>query len=322
MLEIKRKNGIEISVSNKTKIRLDPKKSMKNALNFISHAHMDHVPRYSENNSPIISDPITLSVINERLKKELPFDNIEPPEGYSLLGSGHCIGGKMLLIELEEISKKILYTGDFSTKERLDLFPPAKPVKTDILIIEGTYGNSNHNHPDPQEIFSDMYEWIHSQIESENSVLLQTYAFGKAQIVSRFLELVNLPYYVEKPIHNIHQILNNYNFDFKGKLAKGSEVYKPGIIVVGTYHTKRNLRFDSTASFTGWSKETKNRFQTRSDKLFALSDHLDFESLLKFIEDCDPETVLVFDGSSENLAEEIRKKININALSLDNGIYS
>jgi Cft2 family RNA processing exonuclease len=321
VIKIRRKNGIELInlKSNKTFIRFDPKRAVRSSLNFISHAHADHTPTSSEYKASTIADPITIDVMTARTGNSLPLSLIDLPENIELYDSGHCIGGKMIKIELS--GKTFLYTGDFNPYERLDLFQQAKPQKVDILIIEGTYGDKQYKFPPPSQVFSDAFEWLNDHIEKGNSVLLQGYSFGKAQLISRFLELTGFDYFVELPVYKVHKVLEKYQYTFKGKLARGSDVYKKGTIIVGPYSTRSSLRFDTIASFTGWAADKRTKkYQTRADKNFILSDHSDYDGLLNFIQQSDPEKVFVFDGQSRKLAVDIRKKLKIKAYSLDDSL--
>jgi len=52
------------------------------------------------------------------------------------------------------------------------------------------------------------------------------------------------------------------------------------------------------------------------DEAFPFSDHADFEELIAFVKACDPEVVYTHHGSADTLAEEIKRRLGIEARSL------
>ena len=55
--------------------------------------------------------------------------------------AGHIPGAAMLHVETP--NKKVLFSGDFDTRDS-QLTIGAKPVKSDVLFVEGTYGGRDH----------------------------------------------------------------------------------------------------------------------------------------------------------------------------------
>ena len=95
------KNGIICEVSGK-KVFLDPKKTDTSGINFVSHAHMDHLP--SKNGGTILASMETNKIANLRGFKMQ--NHLEKIEDYSLINNGHILGSKGLLFD------DVFYTGD------------------------------------------------------------------------------------------------------------------------------------------------------------------------------------------------------------------
>ena len=88
------KNGILCEVNNK-RVYLDPKNTDVTGINFISHAHSDHLP--SKNTGTILSSLETREIANLRgFKMENYVDSLD---GFSLIDSGHILGAKGLLFD-------------------------------------------------------------------------------------------------------------------------------------------------------------------------------------------------------------------------------
>ena len=88
------KNGILCEV-NDQRVYLDPKNSDITGINFVSHAHSDHLP--SKNGGTILSSIETNEIANLRgFKME---NHIEYHDDFSLIDSGHILGSKGLLFD-------------------------------------------------------------------------------------------------------------------------------------------------------------------------------------------------------------------------------
>ena len=101
------KNGILCKV-NKTSVYLDPKKTDLEGINFVSHAHSDHLP--SKNGGTILSSIETNEISD--LRGFTMENHVESLDDFSLIDSGHVLGSKGLLFD------DIFYTGDICTRDR------------------------------------------------------------------------------------------------------------------------------------------------------------------------------------------------------------
>jgi len=99
----------------------------------ISHAHSDHLPKRIAGTEVVATD-ITLRCLNQRSKKKL---SVATPDDVRMFDAGHMAGSRMFQVEVS--GRSVLYTGDLCTRDRCGN-KGAKPVKTDVLIIESTYG--------------------------------------------------------------------------------------------------------------------------------------------------------------------------------------
>ena len=94
------KNGILCEVNGK-RVYLDPKNTDSTGINFVSHAHSDHLP--SKNGGTILASVETNAISDLRgFKME---NHVESHEDYTLVDSGHILGAKGLLFD--EDYKKI-----------------------------------------------------------------------------------------------------------------------------------------------------------------------------------------------------------------------
>ena len=95
-----------------------------------------------------------------------------------LLGAGHIPGAAMLHVETE--THKLLFSGDFDTRDSF-LVNGAKPEKTDVLFVEGTYGGREH--PNKEEEIQRFIERIVKVTERGGTALIPAFANGRTQDV-------------------------------------------------------------------------------------------------------------------------------------------
>jgi Cft2 family RNA processing exonuclease len=104
-----------------------------------------------------------------------------------------------------------------------------------------------------------------------------------------------------------------------------SEKKNPGLLVTSTtsasgkkpdsvvkYLRKRGAK---VARVSGWCAFAKWALKG-VDAGFPISDHADFSSTMKFIEECNPKQVYTVHGSTKELAKEVEKQLGIKAQPL------
>ncbi len=183
----------------------------------LSHAHLDHcgfAPELYKHAFPIafgtepslklaellLEDSIKIG-IKEHLppkftKRELGFftRRYVPYEYGSSLGfgeydisfydAGHMCGSAVTKIEKSSSGRKLVYTGDFKLEEQL-LQKSAEIVDSDILMIETTYANRNHE--DRSSQIKDFIEKVREVIDNKGTALVPVFAVGRAQEVLAML---------------------------------------------------------------------------------------------------------------------------------------
>ena len=260
----------------------------------------------------------------------LPFrqDSKQLSLGFTTIDSGHCHGGLMYRFNIPS-GESILYTGDFNPRTRKFLgdswVPLPVPVKSDILIIESTYGIEDFRFPDPIEIIKEISEFIFENINIRKNLALLGYSFGKAQILSHLCEELEIPYLVTPEIYRINLSLERFiPQKFKrGVLINPNNISAPvketlkrgGAVIIAAPYEKRYLpRVDITSQFSGQIMRKKSWI--KADKVFPLSDHADFNDLCLFIKECSPKMIFTFDGEADSFARRLRKE-GFEAKSLD-----
>ena len=308
---IRLNNGIE--VTGETKCYFDPRRIKADAINCISHAHSDHLPKSFESNKAIASS-VTLRCASERVKRIIEPDQSDRVEMHD---AGHIIGSQMFLLK---DSQKVLYTGDLCPQDRMGMLG-ARPVKTDTLLIEATYGRPRYVFPHRDEIAKVMRDWVEDNLAQGHPVALMTYALGKSQVLARYFS--DLEPYLHGSVWNNTKIVEECCGDpYSCRCYDAEKMDGPFLMICPmerrasdfrSYWHKRGVRF---AVVTGWVMDGWWKRSYGVDEGFPLSDHADFLELIEFVRGCSPSRVYTTHGFSEELAVSIQDKLGIEAIPL------
>ncbi len=300
-MRIRWSNGITLEAGEGV-IVLDPRRPVGEA--FISHGHSDHHPRRLSD-ARVHATPETLRILRAK--------GVGEPQPISLgksFPAGHILGSSMLLVELE--GRRVLYTGDFRL-EGSALSPPPPRVRADVLIMEATYGHPRHVFPPKEEEFRRLAEWV----EEREAVLLNCYSVGKAQevvveLVRRFGRSVMEEMQVSGSVGRINEAVSESVYAHTGidlgaltvsnEPVKGKRIF---IAPTGSALSRSLIGRIPRAFLSGWSVGG-----------FVISDHSDYPSLLRFVEEVDPEVVVVAYGYRDEFSRLLELELGIRALPL------
>ncbi len=285
-------------------IIIDSHIKLKNFVHGISHAHLDH---FSSNLKKALATKITLDIIKERKKVNIEMDS---SNRVFLHNAGHVPGSSMFLIKVN--GKRVLYTGDFNPRDSF-LLKGAEPIKTDILIIECTYGKEMYEFPRKNEIKNIVRDIIEEKL-SKRSIVLYGYVFGKAQQIAKMLDELGIKYYVHPSIGKINKALED-SFTFKNSIYSNfyDALRKKGAVFLAPYSFRKyaeKMGFYQIG-FSGWALNRNFKKRYKVDFGIPLSDHADFYDLLKFIDKCDPEVVYTVHGYKEYFSKVIAEELGI-----------
>ncbi len=313
---IYQKNGISVTFADGTKFRLDPRTYSPEEINLVSHGHSDHLPTRCHGKSVVMSD-VTQKLL--KLRKRATADilsdaNVRP------LDAGHVVGSRMFLLEGD---RSILYTGDFCTKQKF-FSQGAQPVSADVLIIESTFGSEEYVFPETKEVATQIRQCVASCIENDESVIVLAYPFGKAQELTHLLR--DYAPFVDSGIYQINDALRSFGYDFRDQLFDAASVTasrEPFVLITSGRSTPQGqdgpLRGKRrTLAVSGWAT-SRGKYFRGVDYAFALSDHADFQDLLRFVDRCNPEVVYTCHGFAKKFARLVHAQLGIDAFPLERG---
>ena len=301
------KNGI-LCDDGASRVCLDPKKSDFNGINFVSHAHMDHLP--SKNGGTILSSIETNEIAELRgFKME---NNVQSIENFALIDSGHILGARGLLFD------DIFYTGDICTRDRGFLLG-AKIPKCKTLITECTFGLSEFIFPKIDEIKKQVNELVSELYGKGIPVILMGYQLGKAQTITQLFGHWG-PLYLHDSVKEMNTLHQKFGISLPNGISH-SEAEKNGLLekkpwmMVAPMMSSKNKFVQEmkskygavTIGFSGWAQSKKFSFGRRTDYSIPMSDHCDFNELVDMVIQSGAEKVYTIHGFVNEFAEHLRK---------------
>ena len=275
----------------------------------ITHAHGDHAHggcrRY-------LCSREGARVLRTRLGDDANIESVEFGADVAIDGvrvslhpAGHILGSAQ--IRVEHRGEVWVVSGDYKT-EPDPTCTPFEVVRCHTFVTESTFGLPIYRWSPQREIFAAIADWWRANAAAERASIIYGYALGKAQRLLAGLVGEDIG-----PIFT-HGAVERLNRDYRaggvalppttyaGLAAKGQR-YAGALIVAppsaaGSSWLRR-FGPGSTAFASGWMRIRGARRRRSLDRGFALSDHVDWPSLLATISATGAERVLVTHGYRE-----------------------
>ncbi|HMK03115.1 MAG TPA: ligase-associated DNA damage response exonuclease [Ferruginibacter sp.] len=295
------------------KFYVDPWKPVERAV--ITHAHSDHArwgSRY------YLCHHFTKPILQLRLG-----DNNYESIGWhepvlmngvkiSLHPAGHIIGSSQIRIAYQ--GEVWVVSGDYKTEDD-GLSGTFEPVQCNTFITESTFGLPIYNWKPQEEIFTDIKNWVEeNNAEGRTSVLI-AYSLGKAQRLLQPLAETGLPIFLHGAVHNVHEALvkNGFNLPPVHRVQPTTTKNETaGNIVIapsgadGSSWMKRFSPY-SVGVCSGWMQVRGNKRRRNADAGFALSDHADWEGLLKTVKATGAQKVFATHGFQSSFSRYLNE---------------
>ncbi len=303
------------------KIWLDPWDAKPFA--FVSHAHSDHIAPHDE----IIVSERTSRLMQARLPGErhehvLPFGEPSTVRGLdiTLLPAGHIFGSAQFFLQTDAGS--LLYTGDFKLRPGRSA-EATQWQQADTLIMETTYGLPRYRLPPTDLVVQQIVAFCREALEEGVTPVLLGYSLGKAQEILCSLAEADLQPMLHASVYRMTRIYEQFgqafcHYDrwdpkeFAGKVL----ICPPSVVRSKIISGLTNKR---VAMISGWAVEPNAIYRYQVDAAFPLSDHADYDDLLRYVELVQPQRVLTLHGFAAEFARDLRDRgVEAWALSAQN----
>jgi len=179
-----------------------------------------------------------------------------------------------------------------------------EPVKCHNFITESTFGLPIYNWKPQQEIYTSIQDWIKKNQSSNKTSVLIAYSLGKAQRLLLPISEVTDRIFVHGAVYNMHMALVNagwklpqverVNPDTPKDKLHGSVVIAPSS-AEGSPWLKRFYPYE-IGICSGWMQVRGNVRRKNADAGFALSDHADWNGLIKACKETEAECIFTTHG--------------------------
>jgi len=305
---------------------------VKRPIRVITHIHWDHImglERSLKECENVLMTPISFDLLRILRRKDLNCEGkiktlnykeefIYKGEKIKFFPAGHIFGSAQVLLETEN-KTKILYTGDFK-------YPPAEPVKTDILITEATYGNPSNVRKFKYEIEKALIDLVKESLLTQPVMIFGFHGKLQRMLTIFEKEKLSVPVLLPNKIYYMAKACEKYNLKLGEYILveseEGQRIINGKEPFLALFHAKSYSNIPSYGikiNLTGWEFEKPIKKTGENEWIVALSDHSDFEQLLDFVKECKPEFVITDNyrvGDAKALSKEIEKKLKIPSIPL------
>jgi putative mRNA 3-end processing factor len=212
-----------------------------------------------------------------------------------------------------------VFTGDYKT-ENDGISGEFEPVKCHNFITESTFGLPIYRWKPQQEIYNGIQEWVRkNQVVGKSSILI-AYSLGKAQRLLQPLSEITDKIFVHGAVYNLHMALVNAGWklpevirvtpDTPKEALKGAVVIAPSS-AEGSPWIRRFAPFE-VGVCSGWMQVRGAVRRRNADAGFILSDHADWDGLLKACRATEAECVYATHGFQSAFSRYLKEQ-GINA---------
>ncbi len=279
---------------------------------FVSHAHSDHIAPHDE----IVVSERTSRLMQARLPGKrhehvLPFGQPGIVRGLqiTLLPAGHIFGSAQFFLETEAGS--LLYTGDFKLRPGRSA-EATEWTQADTLIMETTYGLPRYRLPPSELVVEQIVAFCREALEEGATPVLLGYSLGKAQEILCSLAEADLQPLLHGSVYRMTRIYEQFGQAFcKYERYEADKVAGRVLICPPSANRSRmiqGLTNKRVAMISGWAVEPNAIYRYQVDAAFPLSDHADYDDLLRYVELVQPKRVLTLHGFAAEFARDLRDR--------------
>ena len=299
---------------------IDPERPVSRAV--ITHGHADHARRGSEH---YLTARPGKHVVRLRIGPRCSLEGIEYGETFrlgdtrvSFHPAGHMLGSAQ--VRVERGGEVWVVSGDY----KLDPDPTCRPFETlrsDVFITEASFARPEFRWQPCEEVLASMADWWRENREAGRASIVFAYPAGKSQRVIAALggpteSNATGPIYTHDAIERVNEAYRRGGVELPPtrplSKVRGDAAWSGSLIVLPPHArgTRRVGRFgpESTALVTGWAGTGKLSTRLRCDREFPLSDHADWDGILRTIEATGARRVLVTHGSTAALVTELERR--------------
>jgi DNA ligase 1 len=307
MIEVRYERGVYLPRQD---LWLDPWDAKRFA--FVSHAHSDHIAPHKE----IIVSERTARLMQSRLPGSrtehiLPFGEKRMVHGVDLmlLPAGHIFGSAQCFLFAG--NETLLYTGDFKLRPGKSA-EPAEWRNADTLIMETTFGLPRYRFPPTEQVINQIIAFCQETIDDGGVPVLLGYSLGKAQEILCSLDGAGLTPMLHGSVYRMTRIYEQFGQSFCKYFRYNPNDVAGKVLIcppsANHSHMLEKIARKRVAMISGWAVDPNSIYRYQVDAAFALSDHADYNDLLRYVEFVTPRRVFTLHGFAASFARDLRER--------------
>src|SRR6266699_2646139 len=306
MIEVRYDRGVYLPVYD---LWLDPWEAKRFA--FVSHAHSDHIAPHEE----IILSERTARLLQARMpgsrtEHVLPFGKQRRVRDIDLLllPAGHIFGSAQLFLSNQ--GETLLYTGDFKLRHGKSA-EAAEWRPADSLIMETTFGLPRYQFPPTEHVIAQIVAFCREAIEDGAVPVLLGYSLGKAQEILCSLDGAGLTPMLHGSVYQMTRIYEQLGQSFC-KYVRYNVNDVAGKVLICPPSANRSRMMEKiphkrVAMISGWATDPNAVYRYQVDAAFPLSDHADYNDLVRYVDLVQPRRVFTLHGFAAEFARDLRE---------------
>ena len=294
---------------------IDPWKPVPRAV--VTHAHSDHARAGMR---AYLCSASGESILRKRVGNAidltaLPFGETREmgTARVSLHPAGHILGSAQVRIEVD--GRVLVVTGDHNATHVHGAAEAFEPVPCDVLITESTFGLPIYQWPDPEQVMEQIHRWWKTNQSLGRTSILPCYPLGKTQRILAALDPGIGPIAVTGPARAFLSLYEAAGVRFPEVLDLVEDtvaaIRRQGLVLVSFAGQEpallKRLQPLSHGAASGWMQIRGVRRSRDLDRGFVLSDHSDWNGLLKCVRASGARRVGVTHGQTEVFARYLRE---------------
>lgn len=296
---------------------IDPWRPVARAV--ITHAHSDHARAGSD---AYLTSNEGRQLLAHRLRDSRGvIEGLEWGETRSINGvrvslhpAGHIRGSAQ--VRVEHAGEIWVVTGDY--KRTADATcTPFELVRCHTIITEATFALPVYRWNPASQVVGEIVSWWRTVKESDGCAILYVYVLGKAQrILSDLATLIDEPVWIHGAIDSINVIYRSAgvrmaetrlvsSLEKRERLSGALVMAPPSATMPGWL---KRFKEPETGFASGWMRLRGTRRRRSLDRGFAISDHVDWNDLVRTIAESGASRVLATHGDSAALIRYLRER--------------
>jgi DNA ligase-1 len=279
---------------------------------FVSHAHSDHIAPHQE---VVVSERtarlMQVRLPGSRVEHSLPFGERRSIRNVDvmLLPAGHIFGSAQCLVFAGE--QTLLYTGDLKLRPGRSA-EQAEWHRADTLVMETTFGVPRYRFPPTKEVIDRMVAFCSETIDAGEVPVLLGYSLGKAQEILCALEGAGLSPMLHGSVYRMTRIYEQLGQSFC-KYVRYNRNDVAGKVLICPPSANHSPMLEKiprkrVAMISGWAVDPHAVYRYQVDAAFPLSDHADYDDLLRYVNLVQPRRVLTLHGFAAAFASDLRAR--------------